>query len=402
MQPAPYHEPDVSLAASAADDPVPAAPARDIGAFFADDGKRRQDIGGFEDMYADIVHYIIRCTHRIWEEGGIGLLYTHYAHNLPFHTTEGTVYGRDAVIASTQRTQAAYPDLRLFGDEVIWAQNGEAYHSSHRLTHSGTNLGWSVYGPPTGRRFRRLAVAHCVVRDNFIVEEWLARDELALIRALGLDEEELARRLGAAELEAKGGPRPVPAEVSRLRGQLPPEERPEETPEGMEPAEHLVRAMFHRVWNWRRLDLIGDYYSPAAVIETSTARKLHGPRALRHHILEWLGGFSDIALTVCHTMSNKRAGGVMVATRWRLDGIHDGPGRWGEPTGRRISLLGFSHHLVAEDRISAEWTVFDEFALLKQIHAPDPLLTADPSAPPPDEPPVEDDIPAPPPEADDE
>lgn len=106
-----YHEPDVSLAAARPEDPVAAVPGRDIGAFFADDGKRRQDIDGFEDVYADIVHYIIRCTHRIWEEGGIGLLYTHYAHNLPLHTSEGTVYGREAVIASTQRTQAAYPDL---------------------------------------------------------------------------------------------------------------------------------------------------------------------------------------------------------------------------------------------------------------------------------------------------
>lgn len=236
-----YREPDVSLAAARPEDPVSAVPGRDIGAFFADDGKHRQDIDGFEDVYADIVHYIIRCTHRIWEEGGIGLLYTHYAHNLPLHTSEGTVYGREAVIASTQRTQAAYPDLRLYGDEVVWAQYGDSYHSSHRLNHSGTNLGWSVYGPPTGRKFRRLAVAHCVVRDNFIVEEWLARDELALIRALGLDEVELARRLGAAEREAGGGPRPVPAEIARLRGQLPPSPAPKEPPEGMEPAEHLVR-----------------------------------------------------------------------------------------------------------------------------------------------------------------
>lgn len=377
-----YHEPDVSLAAARPEDPVAAVPGRDIGAFFADDGKRRQDIDGFEDVYADIVHYIIRCTHRIWEEGGIGLLYTHYAHNLPLHTSEGTVYGREAVIASTQRTQAAYPDLRLYGDEVVWAQYGDSYHSSHRLNHSGTNLGWSVYGPPTGRKFRRLAVAHCVVRDNFIVEEWLARDELALIRALGLDEVELARRLGAVEREAGGGPRLVPAGIARLRGQLPPSPTPEETPEGMEPAEHLVRTMFGRVWNWRRLDLIGDFYSPAAVVEISTARKLHGPQAVRHNLLEWLGGFSDLALTVCHTMSNRRAGGVMTAARWRLDGTHDGPGRWGEPTGRRISLLGFSHHLVVDDRISAEWTVFDEFALLKQIHAPEPLLVPDSGARP--------------------
>ena len=36
--------------------------------------------------------------------------------------------------------------------------------------------------------------------------------------------------------------------------------------------------------------------------------------------------------------------------------------------------MGFSHHLVVKRMIAAEWTVFDEFALLKQIHAPTSAL----------------------------
>jgi len=32
-------------------------------------------------------------------------------------------------------------------------------------------------------------------------------------------------------------------------------------------------------------------------------------------------------------------------------------------------ILGISHHLIQDGRIQNEWTLFDEFALLKQIHS---------------------------------
>ncbi len=36
---------------------------------------------GFDPIYTDIVDYIVRCTHRIWDERDVGLIYTHYTHN---------------------------------------------------------------------------------------------------------------------------------------------------------------------------------------------------------------------------------------------------------------------------------------------------------------------------------
>ncbi len=362
---------DRSMPAGNEDDPVSDAAARDIENFFADDGTRGEDRHGFDGVDAGIVHHIIGLSHRIWEEGGIGILYTDYGNNMSLHTTEGTTYGRDAVMASIQLALAAYPDSRLSGDDVVWAQHGDSYQTSHRTTHAGSNLGWSQYGPPTGTKVNRRTVAHSVGHSTMIIEQWVAGDELAVVRDLGFDEFVLAREVGAADAETHRGPvATAMGEVSRLRGQLPPVEI-DETPRGMPPTEHLVRSMFQQVWNGRRLDRITAYYTPAAVIKTSTDRTLNGPVALRQAILEWLAGFSDLAVSIEHMMSNERSGGSVVATRWRIDGTHDGPGRWGDPTGRRVTLLGFSHQLVVEAMIAAEWTVFDEFALLKQIHAPD-------------------------------
>ena len=59
-----------------------------------------------------------------------------------------------------------------------------------------------------------------------------------------------------------------------------------------------------------------------------------------------------------------------MAVRWILQGTHTGPG-YGEPSGKRINLWGISHYQIKNGRFLREWSIFDEFALLKQIATPD-------------------------------
>ena len=44
-------------------------------------GLRSQSMRGFEPGYVNIVDYIIRITHRIWEEKDIGYIYDTYSHD---------------------------------------------------------------------------------------------------------------------------------------------------------------------------------------------------------------------------------------------------------------------------------------------------------------------------------
>ncbi|MFM2236831.1 MAG: hypothetical protein RL209_865, partial [Pseudomonadota bacterium] len=53
---------------------VPNVGGRDISQILASQGTARQDIPGFDPEYADIVDYILRCTHRIWEQKDVGLI----------------------------------------------------------------------------------------------------------------------------------------------------------------------------------------------------------------------------------------------------------------------------------------------------------------------------------------
>ena len=134
----------------------------------------------------------------------------------------------------------------------------------------------------------------------------------------------------------------------------------------------MVVDMLESVWNDQNVSSVERYYRTDTAIETCTDRSLVGSSGYQKYVSEWIDEFSDLKLTIDHVMSNIRAGGEVVAVRWWIDGSHSGDTKYGAPTGRHISLLGFSHFLVSEDQVLAEWTIFDEFALLKQIHGADP------------------------------
>ena len=335
-------------------------------------GEARHSITGFDPDYVDFVDYIVRSTHKIWESKGIGLIYDHYRHNAIIHTSDGMTYGRDKVIADSLKTMAAFPDIRLYADDVIWSGNdADGFHSSHRIMWVGRNTGHSIYAPPTGRRVVRQGIAHCYVKENRVVEEWICRDELALIRQLGLDEHALAKRLVQAEVEAGLSLPPVnQGEIQRVEGQNTPSSVQEPKSDGFDP-EYFVRRAFHELWNWRLLNVLDDYCVPNYWSKVSTNRTLYGVGDYKAYVLGWMAAFSDVTLLVDHvcwvTESSTKH---RVATRWTLQGTHDGPGVYGAPTGKRVSIVGITHHEIENEQFVREWTVFDEFALLKQLYRP--------------------------------
>ncbi len=343
---------------------------RDISEFMGHGSVGHQSMQGFDADYTDIVDYIVRCTHKIWEDKAIGLIYTHYAHNTPVHLTDAELYGREQMVAGTLRTLAAYPDLRLYGDEVIWSGNDvDGFHTSHRVMWSGHNTGYSVYGPPTGARIQRREIAHCIVINNRILEEWSVQDETALIRQLGLDEVALAKALALAE--ADSGRQPYASglgEVPRSRGQLHPPISLDGDPAN--PAE-LPGLLYGLVWDARMLNFLGEYYAPDAVVWVPGNRRLEGHGDLTAYVLQLLGAFSDGAMQLEHVdWIGSEAEGYKVAARWTFQGTHDGPGTYGAPTGKRVRVLGISHFELQGGRVVREYMVWNEFALLKQLHWP--------------------------------
>ncbi len=117
--------------------PLPVTDVRgtDSSRLLAPGPQRRQPLQGFDEDYVDIVDYIVRCTHKIWEEKNAGLIYTHYLHNSIVHSGDGAVYGREDIVQSTVQSIAAYPDELAFADDVVWTGNDQdGFYTSHRNT----------------------------------------------------------------------------------------------------------------------------------------------------------------------------------------------------------------------------------------------------------------------------
>ncbi|MEM7029851.1 MAG: ester cyclase [Chloroflexota bacterium] len=328
---------------------------------------RRHSMRGFEETYVDIIDYIVRITHRIWEEKDIGYIYDTYSHSSNVYDDYGLQYGRDKIVADTVHTINAFPNIRLFADEIVWAGDDVVgFHTSHRTIITGHNTGYSRYGPPTGRKINCLCIANCVALNNEIFAEWVIYDTAAMIQQLGFNLREMARQFSNdvdwdSLNDARFG------EPERLPGQGKPIYRSYK--DGSFDVEDFIQVTYQNIWNRRMLGTVRDAYTPQMRFRGSTNRTLYGRGEYQSFILSFLAMFPDLGLQIddIYWMGNDQDG-YMTSVRWTITGTHLGFGIYGPPTGRPIRMWGISQHHIQNDQITAEWMLFNEFAVMQQIY----------------------------------
>ncbi len=330
--------------------------------------ERRHSMRGFEDTYVDIIDYIVRITHRIWEEKDIGYIYDTYSHACNVNDDYGLQYGRDKIVSDTVHTVNAFPDIRLYADEIIWAGDDEVgFHTSHRTVITGHNTGYSKYGPPTGRKIRVWCIANCIALNNEIFEEWVIYDTADLIQQLGFDLRAKARELGnQIDWDSLNDPRF--GEPERLPGQGKPLYLSLKKT-GSFNVEDFIRVTYHNIWNRRMLATVKQSHAPTLRVRGSTGRVYYGRGAYQSFILSMLAMFPDLALQVddIYWMGNDKDG-YNVSVRWSVTGTHRGHGIYGSPTGRPIYMRGISQHHIQNEQITEEWMLFNEFSVMQQIY----------------------------------
>lgn len=269
--------------------------------------------------------FIADITYAIWNGSGRdpGLCERWYGGAAVIHTEVGDITGGAAVCTNTRERLAAFPDFRGLIDDTVWTGDAaRGFRTSMRWTWTGTHRGPHAFGPATGTAVRFAAIADCVVRDGIIVEEWLATNPLALARRLGLDD------ATAAAVRPTPPVSPVPP-------------GPGVVPDG--PARLVAEAVAAGVGG---ADVTAAY-DPAARITIGPDRPA-GP--------DWLGGWArllgEATVRVDDAFALPGPGGDRVATRWTVCG----------PAGPVVTAI--SHHHVRDGRIVAEWTHYDEIAVL--------------------------------------
>ena len=149
---------------------------------------------GFNKKYKNFPDYILKITKQIWEGKDVDSIGEFYTKNIPVRSPFGITYGNKPVIEATYNTLREFPNRQLMGEDVIWNGNDDnGYHSSHRILSKGTHLGDGFYGKPTGKDIYYRVIADCACKDNQVYDEWIVRDQGAMVRQIGYTPKEFAQ-----------------------------------------------------------------------------------------------------------------------------------------------------------------------------------------------------------------
>ncbi|MEO0380237.1 MAG: ester cyclase [Pseudomonadota bacterium] len=315
---------------------------------------------GFSNRWKDFPDYIIGITKEIWEDRGIATLHHYYSPDIVVRSPASVVIGNQKVIGATMATLAEFPDRTLLGEDVIWSGTPEdGMLSSHRLFSTATHMADGVYGPASGKRLQYRIIADCHAINDQINDEWLIRDQTAIVNQIGWDAKEYAADLIAREGGPEHAVRPL-------------------TPSTDQPGPYKGRGNDNQ-WGQKYADVLSRIMgADMAVIPAEYDRAVQseypgGSTGHSHGPVDrfWMGlraSFPDAKFTIDHQIG--RDDDLMpprAAIRWSLHGKHDGWGYFGAPTGADVYVLGISHAEFGPWGLRREFTLFDETAIWKQI-----------------------------------
>ena len=315
---------------------------------------------GFDKKYQDFPDFILKITKQIWEGKDVDSIGEFYTNDIPVISPFGITYGNKPVIEATYNTLKEFPDRQLLGEDIIWNGDDEnGYHSSHRILSKGTHLGEGSYGTPTGKKIYYRVIADCACRDNQVYDEWIVRDQGAMVRQIGYTPEEFAKII----VEKEGGF--SKAKKILNKSDLKPSDYhplPVKINSAGEKYSKILCKIFTEEYNFNDYDRAANIYWPGNKLG-------HGREDVAKFWNSLKNILSEIKFKIEHVgyldepNRNPRA-----SIRWSLDGIHSKDSvDFGKKTNSNLSIIGINHAELNSYGVSKEWVLFDEVAIWKQI-----------------------------------
>ncbi len=320
---------------------------------------------GFDPKFRDFPDYIIGITHEIWEGRGFATLHDYYAPEVVVRMPGSVSTGNAGVIAATMATLSEFPDRTLLGEDVIWSGTPETgMLSSHRILSTATHLGDGAFGKATGSKLVYRILADCHAKDNAIDDEWLIRDNGAVVRQMGWDPRDFARDL----INREGGPEICQKPLTPSNDLVGPYQgRGNDNEWGQRHADLITRIMN------ADMTVIKSEYDRAVVTEYPGGSQGHSWDPVERFWMGLRASFPSAKFTIHHQIGREdRNMPPRSSVRWSLHGKHDGWGSFGAPTGAEVYVLGISQAewgelIGGEIKLRREYTLFDETAIWKQI-----------------------------------
>jgi hypothetical protein len=318
-------------------------------------------IKGFDPKWKDFPDYILGITKEIWEDRGLATLHHYYTKDIVVRSPASVVIGNKGVIAATAATLAEFPDRQLLGEDVIWSGSAEKGDllSSHRILSTATHTHSGMYGGATGKKLRYRIIADCAAKNNAIYDEWLIRDQGAIVRQMGWDPKTYAADL----IKREGGPdkcvKPLTPKSDKKGGYR---GRGNSNVTGARYADILSRIMA------AEMPVVSKAYDRACQLEHPGGITGHGWADADQFWLGLRAAFPSAKFQIDHQVGREDEGqSPRAALRWSLWGKHEGWGAFGTPTGAEVYVLGISHAEFGPRGLHREYVLFDETAIWKQI-----------------------------------
>jgi len=316
---------------------------------------------GFDSKFKDLPDYILKITYQIWEEKNVESIMQYYAKDIPVRSPEGIIFGPEPVVKATYSTLHEFPDRQLLGEDVIWIGNEiDGFLSSHRILSRATHLNDGVYGKATGKKIIYRVIADCACRNNQVYDEWLVRDQGAIVRQIDIDPKTYASNLIIAEGGIENCSTPFNKNTSEKGNYTPPQIPIINT--GKYYADILLAIMNNEK------ETIENNYDCAVQQEQPGGFTVHGTEEISNFWIILRSAFPDAKFNIEHiSFTEEKDQPKKAAVRWSLIGKHNGNGNFGTASGANIYIMGINHAEFGPRGIKNEWVLFDETMIWKQI-----------------------------------
>ena len=315
---------------------------------------------GFDKKYKSFPDYILKITKQIWEGKDVNSIANFYTEDIPVRSPFGVTYGNKPVIDATFATLREFPNRQLLGEDVIWNKDSEdGYHSSHRILSKGTHLGDGSYGKPSGKNIYYRVIADCACKNNQVYDEWIVRDQGAMVRQIGFTPKEFAQKI----IENEGGLENS-KKIFTLKSDMKSKYKPNPAPKDSVGVKYsnILNTIFTNDYNFSDYARAASIYWPGNKIG-------HGREDIEKFWQSLKGAFSNFKFSIEHIGYLEEQGkNPKASIRWFLDANHSNKtSDFGEATNKNIFIMGINHAEISDGKVIREWVLFDEVAIWKQI-----------------------------------
>jgi len=315
---------------------------------------------GFDNKYKDFPDFILKITQQIWEEKDVESIAKFYTDDIPVRSPFGITYGNKPVIEATYSTLKEFPNRKLLGEDVIWNGNDDnGYHSSHRILSKGTHLGDGSYGKPSGKDIYYRVIADCACKNNQVYDEWIVRDQGAMVRQLGYSPKDFAKKI----IENEGG-------INKAKNLF---DSKSDKKSNYKPISIKLNSVGEKYSNILKNIFLSEYqfkdYDRSSNIFWPGNKIGHGREDVMSLWNSLKNILSNIKFSIEHIgyleEPNKNP---KASIRWFLEGKHVNESReYGKETNSNLFIMGINHAEFGDYGINREWVLFDEVAIWKQI-----------------------------------